>query len=221
MLASSAATSNGSATANFSNGHYHLGIRGFVVHSCHSLQTGPDVLIGSTSLRVAVKSWSATDNVLRGPSLRLVRTAHIVLRRNIAKLSTAQVNLMDACVLLKITGVPGEEHGGVFVLSLLAPRPSLEFERSLVCLRKTQKERKGKGKRAQPKWVGVGRDTAAWRFKMPPRLLFSERSRDMIQSPDNRMPRRGTTTILGTAAAAHQTQDVPSEDGTEPLLIAH
>lgn len=42
----------------------------------------------------------------------------------------------------------------------------------------------------------------------------------MIQSPDNRMLRRRTTTILGTTAA-HQTQDVLSEDGTEPLLIAH
>lgn len=42
----------------------------------------------------------------------------------------------------------------------------------------------------------------------------------MIQSPDNRMLRRRTTTILGTTAA-HQTQDVLSEDGTAPLLIAH
>lgn len=43
---------------------------------------------------------------------------------------------------------------------------------------------------------------------------------DTIQSPDNRMLRRRTTTILGTTAA-HQTQDVLSEHGTESLLIAH
>lgn len=42
----------------------------------------------------------------------------------------------------------------------------------------------------------------------------------MIQSPDNRMLRRRTTTILGTTAA-QQTQNVLSEDATEPLLIAH
>lgn len=46
------------------------------------------------------------------------------------------------------------------------------------------------------------------------------RSRDMIQRNDNRMLGRRTTTILGTTAA-HQTQDVPSEDATEPRLIAH
>lgn len=42
----------------------------------------------------------------------------------------------------------------------------------------------------------------------------------MIQRTDNRMQGRRTTTILGTTAA-HQTQDVLSEGGTELLLIAH
>lgn len=42
----------------------------------------------------------------------------------------------------------------------------------------------------------------------------------MIQSLDNRMLRRTTTTISGTTAA-HQTQDDLCENGTEPLFIAH
>ncbi|KAF0046129.1 hypothetical protein F2P81_002658 [Scophthalmus maximus] len=46
-------------------------------------------------------------------------------------------------------------------------------------------------------FVALSEDTAAWCFKTPRRLLFFGGSRDMIQSPDNRMPGRRNDNYFG------------------------